>query len=137
LPLSSFLYISRSTIDPGQADAMVEQIVAAAVIANSKRRLTGTLLFTGTHFAQIVEGSAAHLQTLLAALRDDDRHTDLQLIHLEPLCRRQFSNWGLAYHGPSAFVSHHAARVLHDSKVGQHSRSADLLIELMHEFAKP
>ncbi len=133
--LSSLLYISRSTIPPGEAEAVVTQIVAEAAARNPSSGLTGALLFTGTYFAQVLEGKAAAIDRLMAVVERDPRHDRVLIVDRGPLAARCFTDWSMAYFGPSQFVSRHVTRLLNDPSPDEHRRAAAWLTELLREFA--
>jgi len=133
--LSSLLYVSRSTIPPKEAEDVLNQIVATSASKNPVLGLTGTLLFTGTHFAQVLEGENASIDALMALISIDPRHDQVRIIERGPLARRRFVNWGMAYFGPSRFVSRHVTRLLSACSPPEQRRAADWLTELMREFA--
>ena len=135
MSLSSVLYISRSTIAPCDAGDVVDQIVATATARNPGAGLTGALLFTGTYFAQVLEGRDDAVDALLARLRHDPRHDQLQIVNRNVVDQRQFAQWNMAYHGPSQFVARHVTRLVNDPSTSEHRRAAQWLTELMHEFA--
>lgn len=133
--VTSLLYISRSRIHPADVDVVVKRIVAESIVANSKRSLTGALLFTGTHFAQIIEGQIDDIDILMGKLGRDHRHDRLQIVERHELTRRRFHGWSMAYFGPSQFVARHVTRLLHDRSPAEHHRAAGWLTELLEEFA--
>lgn len=136
MPLTSLLYISQSTIDPRHASDVVEQIVARSILVNRARGLTGALLFTGTHFAQVIEGSMAVVDALLLGIERDPRHHQIRTVERAPLASRRFATWDMAYAGPSQFVARHVTRLLGDPSPSEQSRAAAWLTELMAEFAR-
>lgn len=136
--LASLLYISRSTIAPEEAEAVVPEIVAASVTRNAATGLTGALLFTGTHFAQALEGGEAAIEDLMHRVSRDTRHHEIVIVEQGPLEQRRFDTWGMAYFGPSQFVSRHVTRLLNDPSPAERRRAADWLGELLREFtARP
>lgn len=75
--------------------AAVERLVAAADRRNWRDDITGTLVCSGGHFLQWIEGAPAPLQALLARLRRDMRHHDLRVLQSGPLPARRFERWGM------------------------------------------
>jgi len=134
--LTSVLYISRSTIDPDDAESQVGAIVAAAMPANRQNGLTGALLFTGTHFAQLIEGREQEIDILISALQRDPRHDELQIVARMPIADRRFKDWSMAYFGPSQFVARHVTRLLGSPSTAEQHRAADWLTDLLHEFVR-
>lgn len=133
--LGSLLYISRSTIAPEEAEAVVAGIVAASVTRNAAAGVTGALLFTGTHFAQALEGDKAAIEDLMHRVTCDTRHDEIVIVEQGSLEQRRFETWSMAYFGPSQFVSRHVTRLLNDPSPAERRRAADWLGELLCEFA--
>ena len=135
MTLSSLLYVSHSTIPSTDAETVVQQIIAHAIANNADSGLTGALLFTGTHFAQVLEGEQASIDRLMGALRRDPRHDQLLIITQGAVEKRRFRNFLMAYNGPSQFVARHVTRLMNNPSPADHRRAADWLTELLHEFA--
>lgn len=132
--LSSLLYISRSALLPSEAAKGVEQIVATSVTRNLTLGITGALLFTGEHFAQVLEGKGESVDILMADICRDQRHEDVLVVDRHALKQRRFANWSLAYFGPSQFVSRHVTRLLSEPSPRQRRRAAEWLNDLLWEF---
>jgi hypothetical protein len=111
---TQLLYISRSTIPPNEAVVSLNQIVETAHSRNPTLGLTGALLFTGEHFAQVLEGDGASIDVLMADICRDRRHEEVQIVHHGPLAERRFNVWSMAYFGPSQFVAGHVTRLLNN-----------------------
>ncbi|TPG14678.1 BLUF domain-containing protein [Sphingomonas koreensis] len=122
---------------PSDSAAVVAQIVATARMRNPSRGVTGALLFTGTHFSQVIEGSRASIDALLMQIRSDPRHTDLQIVDCGNAAARRFPDWSMAYCGQSQFVSRHVTRLLKSTLPVERNRAATWLAELLREFAAP
>jgi hypothetical protein len=102
--VTSLLYISHSLLDPASADADMLALVRTAIERNRTIEVTGALIFTGTRFAQIIEGPAAAIDALLISIRRDPRHRDIDVIEQVKLPERRFAGWSLAYWGSTTFV---------------------------------
>jgi hypothetical protein len=135
MPLSSLLYTSCSTIAPGDAEAVVQGIIAKATARNADLGLTGALLFTGAHFAQVLEGDDTAIAMMMEVLNHDPRHDHLLIIRQGTIAKRRFGDWRMAYMGPSQFVSRHVTRLLNNPSAAEYRRAADWLAELLSEFA--
>ena len=133
--ISSLLYVSLSAVAPEEANRVVGEIVAAALVHNRAQNITGALLFTGTHFAQVLEGERAALDPLMASIRSDPRHSQVLVVDRHVTEARRFAGWSLAYGGPSQFVSGHVTRLLAQPSPLAHSRAADWLADLLREFS--
>lgn len=88
-------YVSRAR--PGIAQGDINDLLEAAQQRNRRLGLTGMLLFSGEHFAQVLEGPREALDALLPGILADRRHQDVQLLCHEPLAQREFAAWSLAY----------------------------------------
>ena len=135
MKLSALLYVSRSTIPPLDVAAGIDAIVAAAHARNPGLGLTGALLFTGEHLAQLLEGDERSIDMLLTSLRRDPRHEHLTIIDYTSLEERRFPDWSLAYFGPSQFVSGHITRLLGDPLPSERGRASEWLADLLWEFS--
>lgn len=137
MTVHSLLYVSKSLLPNAIADDVVPQIAAASVLANGRTGLTGALVFTGSHFAQILEGDRREIDKLLAAIHRDARHTELNIIERIDVHARRFAGWSMAYMGPSRFVSRHIMQLIEGTSSERRRLAAAWMSELMIEFSKP
>jgi hypothetical protein len=131
------LYVSESHIEQSHVQSTVANIVAHSQVKNKQLGVTGALLFTGKHFAQILEGSPEAIDMLMAYIYSDTRHGKIVVIDKSPITRRRFADWQMAYHGPSQFVSRHVAKLLHPSSRSEQRRAVEWITDLAHEFSVP
>lgn len=100
----TWLYISVSAL-PADAYAMVlDAIVEVSRRRNADLGVTGALLFSGSRFAQLIEGPADSVAILRAAIERDVRHRNVTTIEAGAVDDRLFEGWSLAYSGQSTFV---------------------------------
>lgn len=128
--LCSLLYVSHSAIAERDAKDSVKQIVDSAQVRNGELGVTGALLFTGTHFAQVIEGERGAIDLLWSKISCDPRHHGVTLVEHAALPERRFADWGMAFYGPSHFVTQHVARLSHDPSPSQYNRTAAWLNDL-------
>ncbi len=85
------IYLSKAAdkFDPGTLD----EIAQIASINNKPLNITGMLLYSGTHFLQVLEGKEELLQFILKCIKQDDRHVDLEIILDAPIEKRSFGDW--------------------------------------------
>jgi len=95
--LYSLVYFSRSTVEPGRVEAEIRSILDSARRQNSKRDVTGALLFSRGFFAQVLEGPLSSIQSTLEKIRTDTRHTDVSVLNCRPVAKRSFASWSMAY----------------------------------------
>ena len=134
--IETALYVSRSNLEPAISQDVVADIVALARRRNERRGLTGGLIFTGRHFAQVLEGPGETLDGMLTAIAHDGRHTGMKLIHRRTVASRFFFDWRMAYNGPSRLVDRHIAPLIEqDLNALEHELAAQDLNMLIKEFA--
>ena len=91
--LKSLTYTSFARLDLTAED--VAAIHRTAREANALNGVTGLLIFNGTHFLQIIEGSEPAIDELVDRLRLDPRHHHLQVRDERPIAERQFPGWSM------------------------------------------
>lgn len=93
--LKRLVYVSRVTVH--LTDMNVQRIQWSSQVRNRRLDLTGMLVFTGRHFAQVLEGREEALRELMASLRRDARHSDLKVVFEQPITQRRFDGWAMGY----------------------------------------
>jgi len=93
VPLAQVFYISRSLAAP----ADVETILLGARRHNQRRGVTGSLLHTGGHFAQLLEGPPSALADTMAVIGADPRHEAVRRLLDGEIARRRFDGWSMAF----------------------------------------
>lgn len=135
--MERLIYVSESNIEESEADAVIAQIVANSQSRNAQLNLTGALIFTGTHFAQVLEGYKKSIDEVMASVQRDRRHGAVTVVDRSPINERQFSKWAMAYQGPSQFVSRQVTRLIHTAPGAEQRRATEWLTQLAREFLKP
>lgn len=134
--LETALYVSRSNLEPAVAQDVVARIVSTARRRNGRAGITGGLIFTGRHFAQVLEGSADVLDRLLTTIANDARHDAMHILYKKPIASRFFFDWAMAYNGPSRMVDGHIAPLVEsDLTALEQQLSTQKLSMLLKEFA--
>ena len=77
MDLTSLTYTSLARLDLETSD--LEEIHRSARELNALDGITGLLIFNGTHFLQIVEGTHEAIDDLSRRLRRDPRHSGLEV----------------------------------------------------------
>ena len=91
--LCQLFYISRSRATPLE----VEQILVSSRRQNLQRGVTGVLLFSGGHFAQLLEGPALALRETMVSIDADPGHETVMRLIEEPIARRRFDEWNMGF----------------------------------------
>ena len=94
MQLTSVTYTSLSRLDPDSFD--LEDIHASAAARNVDAAVTGMLVFNGTHFLHILEGSEAAVDRLIEQIRNDPRHSGFEIRDRQKVGDRSFPDWPLA-----------------------------------------
>lgn len=137
--MKSVLYVSKANLSEANAGEVVSQIVAVSRERNARLDVTGMLIFTGDHFAQVLEGPEAGLDLLMPSIRRDERHHSLQE-SAQRIETRSFGEWRMGYDGQSTYVDR-LIRALFDpaSKGGSEEARVELqelMLLLAHKSAK-
>lgn len=136
LSLECLIYVSQSEIPIGRAESQVDDIVQWSTAFNSTVGITGALIFTGTHFAQLIEGEEAAISTLIASILRDPRHSSVNILFRGRETVRRFPDWSLAYNGKSQFVSRHVSEAFASTTGPKRLRTGGSLTDLLSEFAR-
>ncbi len=95
MELKILTYTSWARAGIGADD--VDAILASAKINNPLDGITGVLIFNGTAFMQILEGSEAAIDGLASRLISDPRHSNMSVRDSRLIEARSFPNWSMAY----------------------------------------
>lgn len=97
--LHQIAYVSRSTALPRDVEGVVQDILATARRKNPAAGLTGALLFSEGHFAQVLEGPLDPLELTFEIIQEDARHDAVRVLFYRSIERRAFSDWSMAFAG--------------------------------------
>jgi hypothetical protein len=115
------------------------ELLAQAREANRQRNVTGMLLYGEGNFLQVLEGEAADVDAVYAAIQQDPRHHHLLLIEREPIAARNFADWSMGFHRMSADELHAPgyAKLWEEELDGRRSATAPTVaIELLRDFSR-
>jgi hypothetical protein len=135
MSLARIIYISESLISPACADAEIAALVAQSRSRNVEEAVSGCLLFSVSHFAQILEGPEPSLTALMDSIHADVRHHRIRILERKSIADRCFLSWGLGYGGPSLYVTKVIRRAADEFAQGRQQGVADLKT-MMLEFAE-
>lgn len=134
--IDSLLYVSKSLLQPQAAAKEIEHIVALSQVRNASLDVTGALISTPKFFAQVLEGSPAILDELMASIRRDPRHASVRIVNTLISSRRRFPGYSLAYSGYAAQPDMRIRPLLYGTYGVGEAQCAATVIQLMREFAK-
>lgn len=100
--LRQLFYVSRAAATLTELE--VRQILQISQRNNRRKDITGCLLYTGTHFAQVLEGEPALLDELVDRIARDTRHSDFVVAIDHQVGIRRFPDWsmGILYKSDTA-----------------------------------
>ena len=90
--LIQLVYRSRSLIEGAEYD----KLMATCLRNNPTRGITGVLISHSGWFLQVLEGSAANVNSLFKVIENDQRHSDFLLLRFLAVEARDFSDWSMA-----------------------------------------
>jgi hypothetical protein len=129
--VKSLLYASASALSPRDEQRELDRIVSVARERNARLGVTGTLVYTRSSFAQILEGPDDAVDAIMAKIARDPRHDKVTVVDVQRPSERIFGGWSLAYAGGSRYVDKHIAPLIH----GGGGDEARLLRQLMKALA--
>jgi len=93
--LHHLFYVSTciDTLEEGAIHGILDEARAH----NAAHSITGVLIYSGSHFAQVLEGTESDLKALMASIRSDVRHRDVRTLLSEPLAERRFKDWSMGF----------------------------------------
>lgn len=102
--LTQITFISASRLPTHRISSALDELVAGSISRNTQFHVSGTLIYSGVHFAQLIEGSETRINKLIENILIDSRHDGCTIIDRETIGRRTTDGWGLRYSGRSTFV---------------------------------
>jgi hypothetical protein len=89
------IYKSSAVGSPGQGD--LEKVLLEARTRNKRDNITGLLLFHDGHYLQVLEGQKDKVLACYDRIRADNRHRRFSVVRSEPIEKRNFADWDMAY----------------------------------------
>lgn len=78
-------------------DAAIQDILQSSRRNNRRSDVTGCLLFSGLHFAQVLEGSEAVVVQLARRIARDPRHANVMVLRESHRPEREYGDWSMGY----------------------------------------
>lgn len=91
----SVIYIS--VVDPQLERSDIESLVGEARTNNARDALTGALLYNGQNFMQLLEGPVGKVESCLARIRIDRRHSGMVELRRRLVDAREFPDFSMHY----------------------------------------
>jgi hypothetical protein len=96
MPVYRLMYMSRVARHVRFADA--EAIAREAAVNNATRGVCGMLLYSPSHFIQVLEGDEVAVNDVLSRIRKDTRHDDVRVLDARTVPEREFGDWAMVAH---------------------------------------
>ena len=135
--LYRLVYYSRNAI-AGDGEALataISSILAKSQANNQRVGVTGALMFNSGCFAQVLEGSRDHVETVFERIQQDERHGEVSLLAFDPAEARAFENWSMGFVGASVEDSARYGALVQDSGFDPARMTGEALFETLHRLA--
>jgi methanogenic corrinoid protein MtbC1 len=103
-PLARVVYRSRAVrpVSPPE----LHELTAAAQVRNARESITGLMLYDDSNFFQWLEGPPKGVGRIMRSIRNDGRHTDIDILSQRSAPSRTFGDWSmkLATPGPNSIT---------------------------------
>ena len=93
--LSNLIYASVATKDMDRSELL--RLLQQVRHANAQVGVTGVLLYEDGNFLQVLEGYKETVQQVFKKIGQDKRHNRIVQIIEEPISKRTFGNWTMAF----------------------------------------
>jgi hypothetical protein len=117
-------YVSQAANDMGILGLM--NLLEDAVHKNKRNGITGVLFYDNRIFGQIIEGYPQHVELIWKAINADPRHSEVQILDINTLQKRRFSNWSMKFYG-----SDEISQYVPELKMGLKGSDATLPSEIL------
>lgn len=87
------IYVSKVARRVRFEDA--EQIAESSSEKNAAADLSGLLVYTPSHFVQVLEGDQGKVQAYFDRIKEDDRHEAVRIVSEESTDQRMFGKWAM------------------------------------------
>lgn len=131
----SLTYVSRLALMPDEVDAAIRDIQAVSLARNSSLDIAGLLIASRTHFAQLLEGPEASIDTVMLSILADRRHSEVKLIERRSIERRLCPTWRMARFDHENFGKVHVEPILRAAHAGSSEREVIGLKRLIAAMA--
>ena len=93
--LHRIVYVSSSYNE--LSDKELEEILTTSRENNSKKNITGILIYNEGNILQVLEGAKKDLRTLFGVISQDTRHHSCIILQDTPSCTRSFADWSMGF----------------------------------------
>jgi len=98
-------YTSIAFAAGDQATSDAHSICALAQDYNALHGITGILTLHRGRFAQVLEGPETAVRQLMRRIMADPRHHSIRIATDEPIVKRRYAGWSMAFRDPKTFIT--------------------------------
>lgn len=134
--LFRILYCSRNLIGEigsGQ-DQPIMHILETARANNSRKDVTGALLYSSGYFAQVLEGPKSAIEHVFERIQRDPRHGDVTVLECSGIGSRDFPAWSMARVQPVSEVQAADATYALHTAMGTPKASGESVLDLLRSL---
>ncbi|WP_372844442.1 BLUF domain-containing protein [Psychrobacter sp.] len=91
--LVQLVYVSSMTLGSRFSMTIFEEVESHARNFNQQQGITGTLCYGNGHFLQCIEGEKDKIAALTQRIFADNRHKHVQVLLLQAIKQRSFTDW--------------------------------------------
>jgi hypothetical protein len=130
--LRSLLYISESTLPRDVVNEALLELAESSARRAAELGVTGAMVFTQDHFAELLEGSSESVQAMMHERLEAPHHRRVSIIDVVHIPAPRFQSWELAYAGASRYLDRRISAVFEKWT----DERAATLRELMEAFGE-
>ena len=86
-----------STASPPMSTKELLRLLQQCRENNAGRGVTGMLLYANGTFLQVLEGAEEVVDELVAIIKKDPRHKNIQMLYRKQIERREYSDWSMGF----------------------------------------
>jgi len=92
-----FCLVYRSKANPVFGSLQIKEMLEKARKYNKNRSITGCLLLYNGNFIQYLEGNQIQVLALFDKIKNDIRHSEINLLSHDIIEEREFEDWKMAF----------------------------------------
>lgn len=104
------IYLSQVANHVRYEDA--ESIAEVSARNNEQAGVTGLLIYTPSHFLQVLEGDQAAVRKIYDRVKDDTRHSRVKILFDDRVPEAEFGKWAMTVKMPTAEIRSEAMLAL-------------------------
>ena len=102
-PMSKLVYRSRAAKALSAQD--VHELTRTSQARNEREAITGLMVYDNDCFFQWIEGPAENVDRVMHSIRNDERHTEIEVLGHEQIAARAFDGWSMKLATPGPILA--------------------------------